>query len=37
MSYYDVLGVNANATDAEIRQGYITQSLKYHPDRYSIL
>ncbi|KAI8909811.1 DnaJ domain-containing protein [Gorgonomyces haynaldii] len=32
-SYYELLGVTQRATENEIRQGYIKESLKYHPDR----
>lgn len=32
-SFYEVLGVPVTATSAEIRQAYISQSLKFHPDR----
>lgn len=31
-SYYDVLGVNINATDKEIKRAYFKKSKKYHPD-----
>lgn len=33
MNYYEILGVKTNATEAEIRTGYIRESLKWHPDR----
>lgn len=31
--YYEVLGVNKNATDAEIKKAFRKLVLKYHPDR----
>lgn len=34
-NYYEVLGVTSKATETEIRNGYIAQSLKYHPDKNS--
>lgn len=33
MSYYEILGLNKNATDADIKKAYRALSLKYHPDR----
>jgi DnaJ family protein B protein 4 len=33
MDYYEVLGVNSNASQEEIRKTYRQLSLKYHPDR----
>lgn len=32
-SYYDILGVPKDATQAEIKRAYHKLSLKYHPDR----
>ncbi|KAJ3300168.1 hypothetical protein HK104_003778 [Borealophlyctis nickersoniae] len=33
VDYYAALGVATDATDEQIRQGYIKESLKWHPDR----
>ena len=35
MDFYDVLGVNENASDSDIKQAYRALSFKYHPDRNS--
>ncbi|XP_063934257.1 uncharacterized protein LOC135146035 [Zophobas morio] len=32
---YDLLGVSPEATDSEIRKGYLIQARKWHPDRCS--
>ena len=32
-SYYDILCISTDATDADVKKAYRTLSLKYHPDR----
>lgn len=32
-NYYEILGIDKNATDDEIKQAFRRQALKYHPDR----
>ena len=36
-SPYEILGLNSEANDAEIRTAYRQRSLKVHPDRVGIL
>ncbi|CAJ0896628.1 4075_t:CDS:2, partial [Entrophospora sp. SA101] len=33
--YYEVLGINKDASEAEIKKAYHKLALKYHPDRYA--
>ena len=33
MNYYEILGVNINSTQEEIRKAYKIKALKYHPDK----
>jgi len=35
MDYYEILEINKNATDYQIKKGYRKLALKYHPDRDS--
>jgi DnaJ-class molecular chaperone len=35
MDFYDILGVNENASDSDIKQAYRSLSFKFHPDRNS--
>lgn len=33
MSFYEILGINQNATKQDIKKAYLKLSLKYHPDK----
>ena len=33
-NYYDILGINKNATEKEIKSSYKKLALKWHPDKY---
>ena len=33
MNYYNTLGLQRNASDAEIKKAYRSMAMKYHPDR----
>lgn len=35
-SYYDILGVDKSASQAEIKKGYRKAALKWHPVQYSL-
>ncbi|RMF15162.1 MAG: J domain-containing protein [Candidatus Dadabacteria bacterium] len=35
LDYYQILGVNADADEADIRKAFYARSRKYHPDRYN--
>lgn len=34
MDYYDILEVEADASDIEIKKAYLKMAKKYHPDVY---
>lgn len=32
-TYYDLLGINTDATDVEIKKAYRKMAIKHHPDK----
>ena len=34
MNYYEILGVSADATEQQIKEGYRREAMKWHPDRH---
>lgn len=34
MNHYEILGVSAEATDQQIKEGYRREAMKWHPDRH---
>ncbi len=34
-TYYDILGIQKDATETDIKKAYRSLSLKFHPDRNS--
>lgn len=34
MNYYEILGVSADATEQQIKDGYRREAMKWHPDRH---
>jgi curved DNA-binding protein CbpA len=32
-NYYDILGVQKSASDADIKKAYKKKAMEYHPDR----
>ena len=35
MNYYEILGVSANASEQQIKEGYRREAMKWHPDRHA--